>query len=88
MIEVILYQSTSCVGWVRAIGPFTTQEVAQRDLPAGTSYLIVNAEDLPPEVTMEVGFPYLNFWDSLEVDFSTPDGISIGREAWEAENGL
>jgi hypothetical protein len=51
-------------------------EIARKDVPAGVPYLIVNASDLPEDRT---------YRDAWTADFSQPDGIGIGADAWFAE---
>ncbi len=51
-------------------------EVAQKDVPAGTPYLIVDAASIPTDRT---------FRDAWVADFSAPDGYGIGAEAWAAQ---
>ena len=54
----------------------TIQEIARKDVPAGKPYLIVDVSDLPENQ---------DFFNAWEADFSNPDGIGIGAEAWYAE---
>lgn len=58
-------------------GELSIEETARKDGPAGAPYLIVSEDQLP-----EGGLEYFAAW---EVDFSKPDGHSIGAEAWFAE---
>lgn len=51
-------------------------EIARKDVPAGVPYLIVDVADLPADPT------YIDAWTA---DFSNPDGVGIGPEAWFAE---
>lgn len=43
----------------------TIEELAQKDVPNGTPYLIINTVNMPPDRTDR------HLWDA---DFSTPDG--------------
>jgi len=52
------------------------EEIAAKDVPAGVSYKIVDVSDIPEDRT---------FRDAWEADFSNPDGVGIGAEAWFAE---
>lgn len=52
------------------------EEIARKDVPAGVPYLIVNASDLPEDN---------EFFNAFEADFSNPDGVGIGADAWFAE---
>jgi hypothetical protein len=54
-------------------------EVAQKDVPAGTPYLIVDVASIPTDRT---------FRDAWAADFSAPDGYGIGAEAWHSQRGL
>jgi hypothetical protein len=45
-------------------------EIARKDVPASLPYLIIEANTLT---------------DTSQFDFSTPDGIGIGSQAWFAE---
>lgn len=73
----ILYpQENNLVAVVIPTGEIPVEEVARKDVPAGTPYLIVEAADLPQDPT---------FRDAWEADFSNPDGYGIGSDAWFAE---
>jgi hypothetical protein len=48
------------------------EEIAKKDVPAGTPYLFVEDSDLPDQV----------FFDAWEADFTTNDGQAIGPHAW------
>jgi hypothetical protein len=52
------------------------EEIARKDVPAGTPYKIVDATDIPSDRT---------FRSAWEADISTPDGQGIGQDAWFAE---
>lgn len=53
----------------------TTEQIAQKDVPAGVPFVIVDAADIPTDRT------YRAAW---RCDFSQPDGFGIGPEAWHA----
>ena len=57
-------------------GELSIEDVAQKDVPAGTPYLIVEDDVIPADRS------FRNAW---EADFSNPTGTSIGREAWFAQ---
>lgn len=57
-------------------GELPIADVAQKDVPAGTPYLIVEDDVIPSDRS------FRNAW---EADFSNPDGYGIGPEAWFAE---
>ena len=76
MYTRILFPSES--GGVAVIiptGEMPVEEVAQKDVPAGTPYLIVSENDIPSDRT---------FRDAWEADFSNPDGYGIGADAYFA----
>jgi hypothetical protein len=54
----------------------SVEEIARKDTPAGLPYKIVNVSALPEDYT---------FFGAWEFDFSNPDGVGIGHEAWVAE---
>lgn len=73
----IIYQSES--GGVAVIvptGELPIEAVAQRDVPAGIPYLIVDAADIPSDRT---------FRGAWEADFTTPDGYGLGADAYFAQ---
>jgi len=51
------------------------EDVCQKDVPAGTPYLIVEDDVIPSDRS------FRNAW---EADFSNPDGYGIGPDAWFA----
>jgi len=51
----------------------TIEEIALKDVPAGTPYQIIDVSDVPSDRT---------FRDAWEYDFSQPDGYGIGADAW------
>lgn len=55
---------------------FPIEEIARKDVPADTPYRLIDADDLPEDRT---------FRDAWTADFSAPDGVGIGPEAWFAE---
>lgn len=56
-------------------GELPVEDVAQKDVPAGTPYLIVTTDDVPSDRT---------FREAWEADFSNPDGYGIGADAYFA----
>jgi hypothetical protein len=57
-------------------GEIEIAEVARKDVPAGVAYKIVDVADIPSDRT------FRNAW---EADFTSPDGVGIGADAWFAE---
>lgn len=51
-------------------------EIGRKDVPAGVPFRIIEDTDLPPDSSQN------ELW---EADFSTPDGVGIGPDAWFAE---
>ena len=76
MTQRILYPTNDGVSILIPTGELDIIEVARKDVPANTPYLIVNTEDIPSDRT------FRNAW---EADFSNPDGYGIGADAWFAE---
>jgi hypothetical protein len=76
MNQRILYPTDDGISILIPTGELDILEVARKDVPANTPYLIVNTEDIPSDRT------FRNAW---EADFSNPDGYGIGAEAWFAE---
>jgi hypothetical protein len=56
-------------------GELLIEDVCQKDVPAGTPYLIVEDDAIPSDRS------FRNAW---EADFSNPDGYGIGPDAWFA----
>jgi hypothetical protein len=63
---------TPVPNWL-AISGNTIEKLALKDVPAGVAFKIVDASDLPSDLT---------FRDAWEVDIPNPDGIGIGHDAW------
>lgn len=77
MAQVIIYpQANNVVTAVYSTGVLPIEEVCRKDVPAGVPYKIVDSADLPTDMT---------FRDAWEADFSNPDGVGIGADAWFAE---
>jgi hypothetical protein len=51
-------------------------EIARKDVPKDTPYLIVDVSEIPSDRT---------YRDAWECDFSNPDGYGIGVVAWMKE---
>ena len=54
----------------------TIEELAAKDVPEGKPFKIVDVADIPTDRT------FRNAW---EADFTNPDGVGIGADAWFAE---
>lgn len=76
MNQRIIYPTDDGIAVLIPTGELAIEEVARKDVPAGVSYKIVDVADLPSDRT------FRNAW---EADFSNPDGVGIGSDAWFAE---
>jgi len=56
-------------------GELPIEDVAQKDVPASTPYLLADVADIPEDRT---------FRGAWEADFSNPDGYGIGADAYFA----
>ena len=61
---------------IHPTGELPIEGVCQKDVPAGTPYLIVEDDVIPSDRT---------FRGAWEADFSNPDGYGIGADAWFAQ---
>jgi hypothetical protein len=76
MTQAIIYpQDNGGIALIAPTGELPFEDVAQKDVPAGVPYLLVNYEDLPQD------HAFFNAW---EADFSVPDGYGIGADAYFA----
>lgn len=77
MSQVILYETSE--GFLAVVYPadcgLPINEIARKDVPAGKPFLIVDSEELPSG----------DYRDAWTADFSQPDGVGIGADAWFAE---
>ena len=73
----ILYQNDQGgLSVIHPTGELPIEDVCQKDVPAGTPYLIVEDDVIPSDRS------FRNAW---EADFSNPDGYGIGSDAWFAQ---
>ena len=76
MEKFIIYPNENrTVSLIIPTGEMVIEEVARKDVPAGTPYLFVTRAD----------FKDFDFFNAWEADFSNPDGHGIGADAWFAE---
>jgi len=75
MTRIIYQQTDGNVAVLVPTGELPIEDVCQKDVPAGTPYLIVEDDAIPSDRS------FRNAW---EADFSNPDGIGIGADAWFA----
>jgi hypothetical protein len=76
MNQRIIYPTDDGVAILVPTGELAIEEVARKDVPAGVAYKIVDVADIPEDRA------FRNAW---EADFSNPDGVGIGADAWFAE---
>lgn len=76
MNQRVIYQTNDGLAIIIPTGEIAIEEVARKDVPAGVAYKIVDVADIPEDRT---------FRDAWEADFSSPDGLGIGADAWFAE---
>jgi hypothetical protein len=72
----ILYPNSDggiCV--IHPTGELPIEDICQKDVPAGTPYLIVEDDVIPSD---------RSFRGAWEADFSNPDGTGIGADAYFA----
>lgn len=72
----IIYPTADGIAVIIPTGELPLEDVAAKDVPAGTPYLFISATDLPTDRTFRAAW---------EADFATPDGYGIGDEAWFAQ---
>ena len=58
-----------------ALQTLTIDDIAKKDVPAGVSYKIVDASDIPEDRT---------FRGAWEAEITEPDGVGLGYDAWFA----
>ena len=76
MTKIIFPNSDGGISVISPTGKLPIADVAQKDVPAGTPYLIVEDDVIPSDRT---------FRGAWEADFSNPDGYGIGADAWFAQ---
>jgi hypothetical protein len=76
MNQRIIYPTDDGVAVLIPTGELAIEEVCRKDVPAGKPYKIVDVADIPSDRT------FRNAW---EADFTNPDGVGIGSDAWFAE---
>ena len=76
MNRIIYKTDEGGVSVIIPTGELPIEDVCQKDVPAGTPYLIVEDDVIPSDRS------FRNAW---EADFSNPDGYGIGADAWFAQ---
>ena len=74
-MKIIYPNSEGGICVIIPTGDLPIEDVCQKDVPAGTPYLVVEDDVVPSDRS------FRNAW---EADFSNPDGTSIGADAWFA----
>ena len=75
MSKILYPNSEGGISVLHPTGDLPFEDVCQKDVPAGTPYLIVEDDVIPSDRS------FRNAW---EADFSNPDGYGIGADAWFA----
>ena len=75
MSKILYPNSEGGVSVIHPTGELPIEDLCQKDVPAGTPYLIVEDDVIPSDRS------FRNAW---EADFSNPDGTGIGADAWFA----
>ena len=76
MSKILFQNSDGGLSVIHPTGELPIEDVCQKDVPAGTPYLVVEDNVIPSDRS------FRNAW---EADFSNPDGYGIGADAWFAE---
>ena len=74
-MKILYPNSEGGVGVIIPTGELSIEDVCQKDVPAGTPYLVVEDNVVPSD---------RSFREAWEADFSNPDGYGIGADAWFA----
>jgi len=75
MSKILFPNSEGGISVIIPTDELSIEDVCQKDVPAGTPYLIVEDDVIPSDRS------FRNAW---EADFSNPDGYGIGADAWFA----
>ena len=73
--RIIFQNAEGGVSVIIPTGELPIEDVCQKDVPAGTPYLIVEDDVIPSD---------RSFRGAWEANFSNPDGYGIGPDAWFA----
>ena len=74
-MKILFQNDEGGLSVIHPTGEIPIADVAQKDVPAGTPYLVVDDDVIPSDRS------FRNAW---EADFSNPDGYGIGAEAYFA----
>ena len=75
MSKILFQNPDGGVSVIHPTGELPIEDVCQKDVPAGTPYLIVEDDVIPSD---------RSFRGAWEADFSNPDGTGIGADAYFA----
>ena len=75
MSKILFQNPDGSLSVIHPTGELPIEDVCQKDVPAGTPYLIVEDDVIPSDRS------FRNAW---EADFSNPDGYGIGADAYFA----
>ena len=75
MSKILFQNSDGGLSVIHPTGELPFEDVCQKDVPAGTPYLIVEDDVIPSD---------RSFRSAWEADFSNPDGYGIGSDVWFA----
>ena len=76
MSKILFQNPDGSLSVIHPTGELPIEDVCQKDVPAGTPYLVVEDDAIPSDRS------FRNAW---EADFSNPDGYGIGADAWFAQ---
>ena len=79
MKRIIYQNETGGISVIIPADALPIEQLAQKDVPAGTPYFIVEESDVPSDRT---------FRDAWEADFTAPDGYGLGYDGWLMLNTL
>ena len=74
-MKILCPNSEGGICVIHPTGELPIEDLCQKDVPAGTPYLVVEDDVIPSDRT---------FRGAWEADFSNPDGYGIGADAWFA----
>ena len=75
-MKILYPNSEGSLSVLHPTGKLSIEDICQKDVPAGTPYLVVEDDVIPSDRS------FRNAW---EADFSNPDGYGIGADAWFAQ---
>lgn len=76
-MKIIYPNSEGGISIITPTGALPIEDVAQKDVPAGTPYLIVEDDVIPSD---------RSFRDAWETDFSSVTDTAMGEAAWRSAN--